>query len=153
MSLKLAEVSTEEICKLLLENGFDRSVTAIFHDNKVDGTVFVELDKDDMKELGISALGDRKKLQQLIDKVKREKDTDFCVLTGSTPSRSITYPPRVHVVSPRSSSCSPDSCLQTNSPYSEETVTDSGTEQLESPLQSRILAAEVLEAIQNRGAS
>ena len=61
MDTRLTEASTEKICELLLENGFDNSVSSVFRDNKVDGAVFVDLDKDDMKELGISALGDRKK--------------------------------------------------------------------------------------------
>ena len=54
------KASTKEICSLLLENGFHHSVTGVFHDNKVDGAVFVDLDKDSMKELGISTLGNRK---------------------------------------------------------------------------------------------
>ena len=57
MDTRLMEASTEIICKLLLENGFDNSVSSVFCDNKVDGAVFVDLDKDDMKEFGISARG------------------------------------------------------------------------------------------------
>ena len=47
MGTKLMEASTEEICNLLLENGFDRSVADVFRDNKIDGAVLVDLDKDD----------------------------------------------------------------------------------------------------------
>ena len=84
MDTRLTEASTEKICELLLENGFDNSVSSVFCDNKVDGAVFVDLDKDDMKELGISALGDRKKLQQLIYKLKRSEGGADCSLAGST---------------------------------------------------------------------
>ena len=85
MGTKLMEASTEEICDLLLENGFDRSVAGVFRDKKIDGAVLVDLDKDDMKELGISALGDRKKLQQLINQLKNSQGSaDFCMLAGST---------------------------------------------------------------------
>ena len=34
--------------------------------NKIDGSTFLELDSEDMKELGITALGDRKKLERLM---------------------------------------------------------------------------------------
>lgn len=49
MSTNLMETSTKEICCLLLENGFNHSVTSVFCNNKVDGAVFMELDKDDIK--------------------------------------------------------------------------------------------------------
>ena len=65
MNSQIAEGSTESICELLMDNGFDISIVEVFHHNKVDGEVFLELDSNDMKELGISALGDRKKLQKL----------------------------------------------------------------------------------------
>lgn len=136
MDTRLTEASTEKICELLLENGFDNSVSSVFRDNKVDGAVFVDLDKDDMKELGISALGDRKKLQQLIYKLKRSEGGADCSLAGSTPSRLVSLCPVVDVPSPGPSSS--DSCVfqgQNNSPCSEEI--DSGMEQLETSLQSR----------------
>ena len=142
MGTKLMEASTEEICNLLLENGFHHSVADVFRDNKIDGAVLADLDKDDMKELGISALGDRKKLQQLINQLKNsEGSADFCMLAGSTPLRPVTHCPAVDVSSPSPSSS--DSCLEVqmsgqNSSCSKET--DSSMEQLESPLQSRVIS-------------
>ena len=61
------EVSNEieNVCQLLVENHFDASVVEIFRANKIDRNVFIDLDKDDMKELGILVLGNRKKLQQI----------------------------------------------------------------------------------------
>ena len=112
---------------MLLETGFDHSVSNVFHDNKVDGAVLVDLDKDNMKKLWISIAG-QKKLQQLIYKLKRSKRvTDFCIYT----SHPIMHCPAVYVSSPSLSSS--DSCVeiqiqgQKNSPCNEET--DSGTEE------------------------
>ena len=83
MRTRLTEASSEKMCDLLLETGFDHSVSNVFRDNKVDDAVLVDLDKDDMKKLGISIAG-QKELQQLIYKLKRSKRvTDFCILVGS----------------------------------------------------------------------
>ena len=60
----------ENMCQLLVENHFDTSVVEIFRANKIDRNVFIDLDKDDMKELGIMALGDRKRLQQIGAKLR-----------------------------------------------------------------------------------
>ena len=66
MGSKAFEHSTEQVCKLIQDSGFDYSVVEVFRENKIDGIEFVSLSRDDMKELGISALGDRKKLLRLI---------------------------------------------------------------------------------------
>lgn len=56
----------EEVSDILTKAGFDEEVVKVFRVNKIDRSLLVALDKDDMKELGIVALGDRKKLQMLI---------------------------------------------------------------------------------------
>ena len=43
---------------------------AVFSKNKITIAVLKDLDKEDLKELGITALGDRKRLQQLISSLK-----------------------------------------------------------------------------------
>ena len=59
--------NVERVCNMLLTNGFDNDVVDVFRENKVDFEVdldvFIQLDKDDIRELGVTALGDRKKLQ------------------------------------------------------------------------------------------
>lgn len=62
----------EEVSSLLLEAGFDDATIEIFQSNKIDRATLVDIDRDDMKELGITALGDRKRLQSVIAKLKKE---------------------------------------------------------------------------------
>ena len=62
----------EEVSSLLTNAGFDTEIVQIFVSNKIDRSVLATLTTQDMKELGIVALGDRKKLQFLIDTVQRE---------------------------------------------------------------------------------
>lgn len=65
----------EEACSTLLAAGFDEATVKIFRVNKVDRAILLDLDKDDMKELGVTALGDRKKLLSIIAKLKKETDS------------------------------------------------------------------------------
>ena len=65
----------EEVCSILQAAGFDEATVEIFCVNKVDCTILLDLDKDDMKELGVTALGDRKKLLNIIAKLKKEIDS------------------------------------------------------------------------------
>ena len=60
----------EEVSRLLRREGFEESVIECFKRNKIDMDVFLDMSKDDMIELGISALGDRKKLTKLIQSGK-----------------------------------------------------------------------------------
>ena len=62
----------EEVSSLLSNAGFDTEIVQIFVSNKIDRSVLATLTTEDMKELGIVALGDRKKLQFLIEAVQRE---------------------------------------------------------------------------------
>ena len=49
--------SVEQVCDILETNGFDSKVVEAFHGNKVYWDTFTQLDKDDIKELGVTALG------------------------------------------------------------------------------------------------
>ena len=46
----------------------------VFRQNKIDGIEFVNLTRDDIKELGVSALSDRKKLLWLIHALESEEE-------------------------------------------------------------------------------
>ena len=50
----------EEVSSLLTNAGFDTEIVQIFVSNKIDRSVLATLTTQDMKELGIVALGDRK---------------------------------------------------------------------------------------------
>lgn len=60
----MAHLTVEDICKILAEE-FDEEVVKTFRMNKIDGETLLELTQEDLKELGIFALGDRKKLAKL----------------------------------------------------------------------------------------
>ena len=49
--------SVEWVCDILETNGFDSKVVEAFRGNKVYWDTFTQLDKDDIKELGVMALG------------------------------------------------------------------------------------------------
>ena len=74
-------MDTAGVCELLRENGFDEEVAQAMLINKIDGATLLDLDSQDLKELGIVALGDRKRLQKL--------------LQGSPSIRSNVIPPKV----------------------------------------------------------
>ena len=60
----MAHLTVGDLCKTLTEK-FDEEVVETFRKNKIDGATLLELTQEDMKELGIFALGDRKKLAKL----------------------------------------------------------------------------------------
>ncbi len=66
MASRCDSLSTSEVCNLLKTSGLDDEVVEIFRANKIDGGTLLELNSDDLKELGIVALGDRKRLQKVI---------------------------------------------------------------------------------------
>lgn len=70
MAESLAE---SEVYQLLRQRGFGDSVVENFAKNKIDMDVLKDLNADDIKELGIIALGDRKRLQKLIDGIQPKK--------------------------------------------------------------------------------
>ena len=65
MTKPLGVLTISEVCSLLKERGLDDDVIEIFRTNKIDGAVFLELNKEDLKELGIVALGDLKKIRNI----------------------------------------------------------------------------------------
>lgn len=48
-----------------MEKGLDGDIVEVFWANKIDGGVFLDLNKEDLKELGFVALGDRKKIRSV----------------------------------------------------------------------------------------
>lgn len=56
----------ERVCKLLTQYGFEEDVLEVFCYNKITEDVLVELSNNDMKELGIVAVGDRIRLRKVI---------------------------------------------------------------------------------------
>jgi len=78
MASKAAVLSAEQVCNLLQDNGFDDSVVELFKENNIDGTELTSLDREGMKELGITALGDRKKLLRLICELEDIDRSSIC---------------------------------------------------------------------------
>ena len=62
----------QEVTDMLIKEGFEDDVVAIFEKNRIDKVVFMEMDKDDFNELGVMALGDKKRLMILKDKICTE---------------------------------------------------------------------------------
>ena len=60
----------KEMGAILKEEGFDDDIIETFQENKIDVKVFVDLDRVDFTELGIKAVGDKRKLLQLQEKIK-----------------------------------------------------------------------------------
>ena len=67
----------EEVCEFLMKYEFDEEVVQIFRVNKISGSVLVLLSDTDMKELGLTALGDRKRLQFLLKKTPTKLSGQF----------------------------------------------------------------------------
>lgn len=103
------------------DSGFDCSVVEVFRENKIDGIEFVSLSRDDMKELGISALGDRKKLLRLIHTLESEVEAESPEIMISTPATSngsfLSFSSNKHSQDDSLSSCHSD---YSNSSISEE---------------------------------
>ena len=66
-------ICTTQNVTLMTLMPFDEGVVETFRCNKIDGETFLELTSADLKELGIVALGDRKKLGKLMNKLSSEK--------------------------------------------------------------------------------
>ena len=63
MASHLDTLSISAVCDLLKTNGFDDDAVEVFRANKIDGGTLLELNSEDLKELGIVA--DRKKLEKV----------------------------------------------------------------------------------------
>ena len=55
---------------ILKSEGFQDDIVETFKNNEIDVDVFVDLNRDDFKDLGITAVGVKKKLLRLIEKIK-----------------------------------------------------------------------------------
>ena len=73
----MENASLSVICQLLSKRGFDEEVLTTFRRNKIDGAAFIELTPEDLKELHITALGDRKKICKVITECKNGLPTDI----------------------------------------------------------------------------
>lgn len=65
----MANLSVSDICEILAKQ-FDEDVVETFRSNKIDSPTFMDLTNEDLKELGITALGDRKNISKLKDKLQ-----------------------------------------------------------------------------------
>ena len=82
--------SVERVCDILVQNGFDYEVVDAFRQNKIDWDVFTQLDRDDIRELGVTALGDRKKLIRLVAKLQTSgQQTEKEALTNESDASSL----------------------------------------------------------------
>ena len=61
----MASLGIVQVCEVLRDNGFDEEVAESMRINKIDGDTLLDLSSQDLKELGIVALGDRKRLEKL----------------------------------------------------------------------------------------
>ena len=63
--------SVADVCGFLIENGFDEEVVELFRCNKIRGKVLKLLTEGDMKEMGLTAIGDRRLLNHLLQQVHK----------------------------------------------------------------------------------
>ena len=73
-------LKVDGVRQLLIERDFAEDVVEIFRENRINGIVLRDLTVDDMKELGVKALGDRKKLSSLIEAVKSGRHAPVVLL-------------------------------------------------------------------------
>lgn len=62
---KMESWSVEEVCGFIEEKGFEKDVIELFRANRIRGPVLSTLTDEELKELGVAALGDRKLLLKL----------------------------------------------------------------------------------------
>ena len=60
-------MDTSYFCEFLKQNGISNDVIAVFREEEISGTVFTDLTKEDLKEMGLN-MGDRKRVLQLQEK-------------------------------------------------------------------------------------
>ena len=73
MESQMEKWNINEVCDFLSENDFDEDIVECFRVNKIRGRVLFLLSEDDMKQLGLGALGDRKYFQHVLHK-RRDKE-------------------------------------------------------------------------------
>ena len=62
-----------DVSDFLAANNFDEEVVKVFRSNKINGKVLYLLTEEDFRELGLTALGDRRLLSQLLKELKKVK--------------------------------------------------------------------------------
>ena len=62
--------SVSQVCEFLASEDFDEEVVELFRVKKIRGRVFKLLKEEDLKQLGLTALGDRRLLIHLLQQVK-----------------------------------------------------------------------------------
>ena len=65
--------SVLDVSDFLTANNFDEEVVKVFRCNKINGKVLSLLTEADFKELGLTALGDRRLLSHLLKELKKVK--------------------------------------------------------------------------------
>ena len=63
--------SVSDVSDFLTTNSFDEEVVKVFRSNKINGKVLSLLTEEDLKELGLAALGDRRLLSHLLKEFKK----------------------------------------------------------------------------------
>jgi len=87
----------EKVCEFLKSHKFEGDVAEIFRRNKIGGEVLPLLDTKDMKTLGLSDLGDRKRLQTILEKRSQNSTQETSVPARLDVARANT-PPVEHSV-------------------------------------------------------
>lgn len=72
--------SVEEVCEFIEEQGFQKDVIELFRSNRIRGPVLSMLTDEELKELGVAALGDRKLLLKLFRPTPDFNTSDVKVL-------------------------------------------------------------------------
>ncbi len=66
LTMELDDLSVEEVCSLLQSKGFEPDVIGVLRRQKVAGCILLDMDDEEMAEIGIEAWGDRRRLRKLI---------------------------------------------------------------------------------------
>ena len=74
----------DQVCELLIKKGFDERVVRVFKENEIDGEALLGLSNEHMKDMGLTVVGHRAKLQRLVSQYK--SDAAAAVNGGSSGS-------------------------------------------------------------------
>ena len=65
----MESLSVAEVSEFLVANGFDEEAVELFRRNKIRGKVLKLLTDRDLQEMGLTAIGDRRLLNHLLQQV------------------------------------------------------------------------------------
>lgn len=71
----LSEWSTVDVANHLKKSGLQR-YGEMFHTNNIDGTIASSMNEEHLKEMGVDNLGDRLKIVQILDSLKKAKQNE-----------------------------------------------------------------------------